>query len=178
MKQEQFDKGFAHVYPEQHGLSEGTIDNQRVILSLPDYHDAQVDAQDDSLLFPITNIAGLDFFMLPDDSRDLSSFARLLKSEKNAEYSGQLLAEKLIRTYLVFEGIPNDTILPRFSVFSDENAQSSRYGGIDIKFLPPYINLSGNLGEANEMIRNDFFRIGNVPSKIIDSFLETFIESV
>ncbi len=186
-----FDSGFAHRYPLENALREGLQDNSRVITEFitPQISERfatgikfEESAYKD-VVFPIQFGKSFIYHIIPDDSRDLRSYIRLLNDDKNAEYLGKLLGKKLTEVRLIFGGVPSDTILNRFAVFTPEDSDCSTDTpkGFDMRLLPPFNDLDapGTIDGISERIREDISELSNPKyHKFLDIILESVAEGL
>lgn len=136
-----FDPGFAHKFPRKHGVNETLIYDGRVLIAdNTAQNKPPIDQSQNSIFFPSVVVEDSVYYSIPRDSRDFTSYLRLLKSPSQAQTAGRLIGEKLLRVRRVYGAMPEDDILERFSVFMDVN-NDSQYG-VDCKILPPYIGIN------------------------------------
>ncbi len=165
-----FDIGFSHLYPATRGLVERLEGESRLIEVGEIRH---VTSQD---VFPEIIVNDRRCVELPLDARDLRSYVRIARQERHIVMSGLLLGIRLKRIQQDLGGVPSDTVLDRFSVHTSLSVGMKKFGGIDIKLLPPYDRLGASLSSSLEIIQNDFK--GDDLSKVTPHMKDSFIRAV
>ncbi len=152
-----FDPGFSHEYPQEMGLIEELLEDERVLIEVQNEDDQPV-PQNDTLFFPCRIEDGYNYYVLPPGSRDLTSYLRLIKHDSDAVNAGQLLGLRISQIHQELGCIPSDSVTRRFSVVWGSGSLAARFGGLDMKMLPPYKNMDANIGDLERILRLDLER--------------------
>jgi len=166
------DFGFNLEYPRTHGLFERFDESSsRIIVQAGKVQDLQLPATSDELTFPVDIEKARIIHRIPNDSRSLAYTIRLIKNPENTYDIGKLLGIKLAQTDGVFGGVPEDEVLTRYASYSSDNLEAQKFGGINIRLLPPFTELNGKIGDARNIITEDCIKIGGRAIDNLDFFL-------
>lgn len=169
----QFDPGFAHSYPRQRGLTESfNSEGQR---SIKDRLNRPVVNVPESVGFIAELVDNHVEYVIPDDARELSQHIRNIKREQQAIMTGILLGFRLVAVNEVLGGVPEDTVTDRFTIYSSKTYK--KFGGSDMRLLPPYDRLGLNLEDSLEVVQNDL-KLIDVSSIGLNFDIDLFVSSV
>lgn len=171
-----FDRGFAHTYPRDRGLTEGISSDFGRIISEPLSGDNRLYerlAANHFPLFPTVVLSHERIHSIPTDSRDLNSMIRLGREPEKISILGLILGIRLKQIHEITNELPADTILPRFAVHTVA-VGSIATSGVDIKPLPPFDRYSSrmNLDDAQDLILHDLLDMGEGVLPKEEAFME------
>lgn len=174
-----FDTGFSHVYPAEKGLIEELLENERVIIERVANNDGPLFTDGNDFCFPVRVTGRYNYYLIPPEARDLSSYIRLIKQQgiRTAVSVGNLLGNKLLQIHTESGFVPSDTIVNRFSVIQSSNAAQLAFGGIDLRLLPPYTDIDAPLDSVQVTLERDVDEIGG-DSVVMQQFIGATLEKI